>query len=229
GTTWSNIAGATTTSFTLPGVIAAMSGNRYRCQVWNSTCTTPVVSNASLLTVRVVPGIGLAAAPLTSLLPGQQTTLTASPSATTGGVMTTQWTYNGQGITPLNNTYLATVNGLGDYQASIRETWPSGLFCSAISQVVTITANVSSRLFIYPSPNDGNFTLAYYYSQSGTTSRQVNIYDTKGALVYQQRFTISGAYTLLPIEMPAASAGIYLIVIGDASGLTLASGKVVIQ
>jgi hypothetical protein len=226
GTTWSNIAGATSTSFTLSGVIAAMSGNRYRCQVWNSTCTTPVISNASLLTVRVVPGIGLAAAPLTSLLPGQQTTLTATPSATTGGVITTQWTYNGQVVTPLNNTYTATVNGLGDYQASIRETWPSGLFCSAISQVVTITANVSSRLFIYPSPNDGNFTVSYYNTGGGNTSRQLVIYDAKGAVIFKRGFPISGPYTLLPVDLSAAARGIYFVVVGDAAGNKLIEGKV---
>jgi hypothetical protein len=203
-----------------------MSGNRYRCQVWNSTCTTPVISNASLLTVRVVPGIGLAAAPLTSLLPGQQTTLTATPSATTGGIITTQWTYNGQVVTPLNNTYTATVNGLGDYQASIRETWPSGLFCSAISQVVTITANVSSRLFIYPSPNDGNFTVSYYNTGGGNTSRQLVIYDAKGAVIFKRGFPISGPYTLLPVDLSAAARGIYFVVVGDAAGNKLIEGKV---
>ncbi|NDF99385.1 MAG: hypothetical protein EB101_10795, partial [Chitinophagia bacterium] len=181
---WNNITGANGPTYSLAGVIAAMSGNRYRCQVWNSTCTTPVSSNASLLTVRVVPGIGLAAAPLTTLLPGQQTTLTATPSATTGGVITTVWTYNGQPLSPVNNTYTATVNGLGDYQASIRETWPSGLFCSALSQVVTITANVSSRLFIFPSPNDGNFTVSYYNAGGGNSSRQLVIFDAKGAVVF---------------------------------------------
>jgi hypothetical protein len=48
-------------------------------------------------------------------------------------------------------------------------------------------------------------------------------------LVYQQRFTISGAYTLLPIEMSTAAAGLYVVVIGDASGKKLASGKVIIN
>jgi len=226
GTTWNNIAGATATSYSLSGVIAAMSGNRYRCQVWNSTCTTPVVSNASLLTVRVVPGIGLAAAPYTALLPGQQTTLTATPSATTGGVITTQWTYNGQLISALNNTYVATVNGLGDYQASIRETWPSGLFCSAISQVVAITANVSTRLFIFPSPNDGNFTVSYYNAGGGNTSRQLLIYDSKGAVVFKRAFPIGGPYTLLPVDLTNAARGIYYVVVGDAAGTKLIEGKV---
>jgi hypothetical protein len=226
GSTWGNISGANGPTYSLSGVIAAMSGNRYRCQVWNSTCTTPVSSNASLLTVRVVPGIGLAAAPLTTLLPGQQTTLTATPSATTGGVITTVWTYNGQPLSPVNNTYTATVNGLGDYQASIRETWPSGLFCSALSQVVTITANVSSRLFIFPSPNDGNFTVSYYNAGGGNSSRQLVIFDAKGAVVFKRGFPIAGPYTLLPVDLSNAARGIYFVVVGDVAGNKLIEGKV---
>lgn len=230
GTTWTDIIGATTFSLSLATTTAAMNNNRYRCLVSNSTCTTPVASTPTTLNVRANPTVGLSAQPLTSLLPGQTTTLTATPSSSTGGSTSLQWNFNGQPASTLSgNTVNTTVAGVGAYQASITETWPSGLICSGSSAIVTLSATASDKLFIYPSPNDGNFTLAYYYSQSGTTSRQVNIYDTKGALVYQQRFTISGAYTLLPIEMPAASAGIYLIVIGDASGLTLASGKVVIQ
>lgn len=229
GTTWSNIAGANGPTYSLSGVIAAMNGNRYRCQAWNNTCTTPVISAASLLTVRVVPGIGLTAAPLTSLLPGQQTALTATPSATTGGVISTVWTYNGQSVTPLNNTYTVTVNGLGDYQAAIRETWPSGLFCSALSQVVTITANVSSRLFIFPSPNDGNFTVSYYNAGGGSTSRQLVIFDAKGAAVYKRGFPISGPYTLLPVDLSRAARGIYFVVVGDAAGNKLIEGKVHIR
>ena len=229
GTTWTNIAGANGPTYSISSVTASMSGNRYRCQVWNNTCTTPVISNPSLLTVRVVPSIGLSAAPFTSLLPGQQTTLTATPSATTGGVVSTVWTYNGQAITPLNNTYLVAVNGLGDYQAGIRETWPSGLFCASQSSVVTITANVSSRLFIFPSPNDGNFTVSYYNAGGANTSRQLVIYDAKGAVVFKRAFPISGPYTLLPVDLTRAARGIYFVVVGDAAGNKLIEGKVHVQ
>jgi hypothetical protein len=118
---------------------------------------------------------------------------------------------------------------MGTYQVFITEAWPSGLLCSGASPIVSISATPSDKLFIYPSPNDGSFNLAYYYGQSGTTSRQINIYDTKGALVFQQRFTISGAYMLLPIELPSAAAGLYVVVVGDASGNKLTSGKVIVN
>jgi hypothetical protein len=139
------------------------------------------------------------------------------------------WTYNGQAITPLNNTYLVAVNGLGDYQASIRETWPSSLFCASQSSVVSITANVSSRLFIFPSPNDGNFTVSYYNAGGANTSRQLVIYDAKGAVVFKRAFPISGPYTLLPVDLTRAARGIYFVVVGDAAGNKLIEGKVHVQ
>ena len=139
-----------------------MNNNRYRCLLSNNTCTTPVASAAAILTVRVVPTVGLTAAPLTTLLPGQTTTMTATPSSSTGGTITTTWTLGTSTIPVTGNNLLVNVSDLGAYQVAIRETWPSNLFCSSLSPVVTITANVSDRLFIFPSPNDGNFSVSYY-------------------------------------------------------------------
>jgi hypothetical protein len=174
--------------------------------------------------------VGLTATPVISLLPGQTTTLTATPSASTGGTISTNWTQNSQPYTPSSNlSNVAAINDLGTYQVGIRETWPSGLFCSALSQTVTITASVSNRLFIFPSPNDGNFTVSYYYSGSSASARVINIYDGKGALVYRESFSVAGPYTLLPIDLRNAARGIYYVVVGDASGNKLIQGKVHIR
>ena len=188
---------------------------------------TPVASASALLAVRVVPTIGLTASPFSSLLPGQTTTLAITSSGNTGGVISTNWTLGGQAITPNpGNSLLVDVTGLGTYQVGIRETWPSGLFCSALSQAVTITANVSSKLFIYPSPNNGNFSVSYYYAGSTASKRQLAIYDGKGARVYQREFDIAGPYTILPVDLRNAARGIYYVVVGDATGNKLIEGKV---
>jgi len=230
GTTWTDITGATTISLSLPSVIIAMNGNRYRCLVYSNTCSTPVTSAAALLTIRVVPTVTLTAAPYTSLLPGQTTTLTAAPSTSTGGVISTNWTQNSQPYTPSSSlSNVSGINDLGVYQVSIRETWPSGLFCSALSQTFTITANVSNRLFIFPSPNDGNFNVSYYYSGSSVSTRVLNIYDGKGALVYRESFSIAGPYSLLPVDLRQHTRGIYYVVVGDAAGNKLIQGKVHIR
>jgi len=226
GSTWTAITGANSATYTISGVITVMNNNQYRCQLSNGTCTTPAVSNAAILTVRQLPSVGLTAAPLTSLLPGQTTTLTATPTSSTGGTLTTTWTLNGSPISVTGNTLPVTVVNPGAYQVSIRETWPSSIFCSSLSQIVTIDASASSRLFVYPSPNDGNFTVSYYNNGGSSTQRRIIIFDTKGSAVFDRQFSISGLYTLIPVNLERANRGIYYVVVGDASGKKLAEGKV---
>jgi hypothetical protein len=74
---------------------------------------------AAILTVRQLPSVGLTAAPLTSLLPGQTTTLTATPSASTGGTLSTAWTYNTNPLAVVGNTYVVNVEKTGNYQVGI--------------------------------------------------------------------------------------------------------------
>ncbi|HRF23048.1 MAG TPA: T9SS type A sorting domain-containing protein, partial [Chitinophagaceae bacterium] len=89
-----------------------------------------------------------------------------------------------------------------------------------------INAPASSRLFIFPSPNDGRFSVSYYNAGGNNTQRQIMIYDAKGAAVYSRKFSIAGPYTLLNIDLRQANTGIYFVVVGDAQGKKLAEGKV---
>ncbi len=231
GTTWNIVAngsvysGATTATLTITGATTALNANRYRCQLSNATCTAPTASNGGILTVRALPVVTLTAAPLTALLPGKTTTLTAGPTGT-GGVLATAWTFNGNALSVTGNSYVVNVEKVGNYQVGITETWPSTLVCANISPVVTITATVSDKLFIFPSPNDGRFTVAYYNNGGASTQRKIVIVDSKGAKVYDRQFAITGAYTLLSIDLRAGSRGIYYVMVGDASGKKLATGKV---
>jgi uncharacterized repeat protein (TIGR01451 family) len=229
GNTWNNVSGANASALSVNGVSASLSGNRYRCLMSNATCTSPATSGAAILTVRQLPSVGLTAAPLTTLLPGQTTTLTATPTASTGGTLSATWLLNNSPIAVTGNTLQVNVTGIGTYQATIRETWTSGLVCSAQSAQVVIGASPSSRLFIFPSPNDGNFNVSYYNDGGANTQRRIIIYDGKGALVYDRLFTVTGLYTLIPVSIEKASRGIYMVVIGDAAGKKLAEGKVHIR
>ena len=238
GNTYSNISnsgvysGATTASLSITGAGTALNNNRYRCQLSNTSCTTPTSTNGALLTVRQLPTVILTASPLTSLLPGQTTTLTASPSAASGGVITTAWLFNGAApVTAINsNTYVVNVEHTGTYQMQIQETFSSpALTCANQSATITINAAASSRLFIFPSPNDGKFFVSYYNSSVASTSRMVTVYDSKGAKIYNARFPINGSYTLLGIDIQPAMSGIYYIVVGDAMGKKLAEGKILVH
>lgn len=238
GTNFSNItnggvySGATTATLTITGTTTSLNTYRYRCNLSNATCTVPSTSGNALLTVRQLPTVSLVAAPLTTLLPGQSTTLTATPSASTGGVLTTTWLYNGAAPVPAitGNVYVANVEQVGTYQMLISETFTGpALVCSNQSTIVTITASASNKLFIFPSPNDGRFTVSYYNNGGTSTKRKISIFDSKGANVYNAEFSISGLYTLLPINLEKASRGIYYVVIGDANGMKLSAGKVHIR
>ena len=168
---------------------------------------------------------------MTSLLPGQTTTLTATPSPATIGSSTiaTTWFHGANSIINASNSRLINVDSLGDYQVKIRETWTSGLVCPNESAIVTIAATVSAKLFIFPSPNDGQFTVAYYNAGGTTANRTITIYNTGGARIYTSSFPIAGPYTLLHIDVRPASTGIYYVVVGDASGKKLIRGKVLVH
>lgn len=229
GTSWNNITAANTTTLSLTAVAAALNNNRYRCQLSSTTCPAPVNSGAAILTVRQLPTVGLSASPLTSLLPGQLTTLTATPGASTGGVVTTSWYKNAVAFANAGNTYVVNVEKIGSYQARIQEAFASGLVCSNQSPVVVIDAAASSKLFIFPSPNDGQFTVSYYNSAGASTSRTVTVFDSKGAKVYNAKFPVTGPYTLLSINIKPAQSGVYYIVVGDATGKKLADGRVLVH
>jgi hypothetical protein len=233
GANWTNVSnggvynGATTTNLVLTNVPSSFNNNRYRAQLSTATCSAPVASNSAVLTVRQTPTVTLAAAPLTTLLPGQTSTLTATPSAATGGTQTLTWQFNGTALNPTTpTTYIANVEHVGDYQVSVSEAFTGGLTCSSQSSVVTIEAGISQRLFIFPTPNDGRFTVAYYNNGGTTTKRKIVIFDSKGSMVYAKDFSIAGPYTLMNIDIQSKARGIYYVVVGDANGKKLVEGKV---
>jgi hypothetical protein len=226
GSIWNNISGGTSATLNLNAVTAAMNNNQYRCQLSNATCTTPATSGAATLTVNARPTVTLTAAPYTSLLPGLSTTLTATilPSATGFDI---SWYRNGTLIPGVNGTtYTTDVTNLGDFRVEIVNTVTG---CNNQSQQVTIKDSASTKVFIYPSPNNGQFTVAYYNPGGNNTQQTITIYDSKGARVYNKKFNVTGPYQLHSIDLRNVQSGVYLVVIGNAGGNKLAEGKVLIQ
>ena len=229
GATFSNINGANTASHVITNVTTGINNNLYRCILTNTACATASISNAAKLTVRALPTITLTAAPITTLLPGQTTLLTAATSPSNGGSLSTNWFYNTAPISVTANTYPVSINQAGNYYATITETYPSGLQCSNTSATVTITAAESSKLFIFPSPSNGSFTVSYYNSSYINTKRSIAVYDTKGALVYKKEFTISNTYSIQNVTLVQSSTGYYMVVLFDADGKKIIEGKVLIK
>ncbi|MEO6221305.1 MAG: zinc-dependent metalloprotease family protein, partial [Ginsengibacter sp.] len=223
---FTNIPGATSSTLILTSVTSDMNGNQYRAII-NGQCGGST-SNAATLTVRQLPTVTLTASPLTSLLPGQTTTLTATTSAQTTGILSTTWLFNGNPISNTGNIRIVGIESVGTYQVNIQEVFAGGLVCASQSAAVIITAVVSDKLFIFPSPNNGQFTVSYFNSGGASTTRSVSIFDSKGAKVHVKNFPITGVYTLLNIDIRAAQKGLYFVVVGDANGKVLTNGKVLI-
>ena len=221
--------GATTATLTITNAPASMSGYQYRALLSNATCSSPATSGNATLTVRQLPSVTLSASPLNSLQPGQTTSLTATPSGSTGGALTTTWLFNNNVIANNGNTRVINVEQIGSYQVTIQEAWPGSLVCSNLSQIVTIDAPASPKLFIFPSPNDGRFTVSYYNPSSASVSRTITIYDSRGSLIFNRKFTISGSYTLIPIDLRPANGGVYYVIIGDQNGKKIIDGKLLVQ
>ena len=227
GTTWQNIAnnatysGATTATLTINNITAAMNGTRYRNVVSGTAPCAAVTSNET--TLNVTPQPVITASPFTSLLPGRTTTLSVPSSPN----VTYQWYLNGNLIPgATGNSIVVNVNQLGNYHVVVTNTSPGGTSCTSALQ--NIKDSVSSKLFIFPSPTDGQFTVSYYNTGGGSTSRTVTIYDSKGAKVYNAKVSISGPYTLIIIDMRKAQAGIYIVVLRDLNGNEIARGRLLI-
>ncbi|MBL0336020.1 MAG: T9SS type A sorting domain-containing protein [Chitinophagaceae bacterium] len=229
GATYTDIPGANTSTYNVNAAPIALNGFRYRCKVSNATCTVPAVSNAAVLTVRLLPTVGLTASLPTTLLPGQTSQLTATPSATSGGTLSYSWLYNSNPLTNTTTGYLVDVEHTGTYQVKIQETWASGLACLNQSAPVVISTGTSNKLFIFPSPNDGRFTVSYLNNDGSSTKRTITIYDSKGAKVYAGTFNVAGAYTLIHIDARGNQTGIYYVAVHNVSGKKLAEGKVIIH
>ena len=218
--------GGNTATLGITNTTSAMNNYQYRCQLTNVTCTTPTNSNTITLTVNARPTVTLSASPYTSLYPGLTTTMTANiiPSATGFNI---SWFRNGiqiPGVT--GTTYTADVTKLGDYRVNIINPTTG---CNNQSQLLTIKDSASTKLFIYPSPNDGVFTVAYYNAGGGSTQRSITVYDSKGARVYNGKFAVVGPYELLSIDLRPEQTGVYYVVVGDATGKKLADGKVLVH
>ena len=117
------------------------------------------------------------------------------------------------------------VDGLGVYTVAVNDVNS----CNSSSASITISSAANDILFIYPSPNSGQFQVRYY-SESGNLPlpRTINVYDSKGVRMYTQSYTVNVPYTQLNVNMVNAATGIYNVELLDANGNRLKTGRVVI-
>lgn len=218
--------GATTPTLTLTNVTPALNNNLYRAGLFNDICEDPVYSAGAELIVNARPTVTLAANPGTVILPGQSTTITATIQPAATGFDITWYKDNAviPGIT--GASYLVDSVAVGDYKVSIINQVTG---CNNESQALPITTSASERLFVFPNPSDGQFTVSYFNPSGASTRQSVVVYNSFGAQVYNGLLPVSGPYTLLNINLKGAGKGVYIVVMGDANGKKLTREKIVIN
>ena len=218
GATYTNISGENTATLLLNNITTAMNNNRYRVVAGANPCG--VTTNAALLNVQPSPIVILTANPVRNLYPGLSTTLTASSTPTSNSY---NWYKNGvlvAGVT--GNTITVNFDDRGSYTAKDLNG------CDNISNTINITDSVSNTVFIYPNPNDGQFVVQYFNGNPNET-RTITLFDSKGARVYKKSFAVSTAYEKMEVIAKKLSGGTYLLLLSDANGKKIATGKVVRQ
>ena len=230
GATWSNItnggvySGATTATLNLTGVPGSYTNNQYRAVLAVTACSSTENSGAATLTVNPLPVIVINAGPYTKLYPGIKTTITAAVSP--NAAVTYQWYKNGIPVPGATNERIEVdIDNLGDYSVMVNDV--NG--CNNSSASLTISEAANDILFIYPSPNTGQFQVRYYnLNGNAVNPRTLSIYDSKGARVFSRTYNITLPYSRMDVDMSNYSKGIYRVELGDVNGKRIKTGSVVI-
>ncbi|MBK8611532.1 MAG: T9SS type A sorting domain-containing protein [Chitinophagaceae bacterium] len=229
GITWNNISnggvysGATSSTLNLTAVPASMNGFLYRVVITGAAPGGTVTSGAAVLNITPLPVI---TASLNALVAGQQSVLTVNIAPSPG--LSFAWYLNGVLVAgATGNSLIATVNSLGNYSVIV-----SSATGSCQSAFKEISADPSTKLFVFPSPNNGNFTVSYYAagaSVTNQTTQGITIYDTEGRMVLNKEYPVTQPYQLHAIDMRRFGTGLYYIVLREANGNTIKTGEVVIR
>ena len=232
GTTYTNIAngapysGATTNTLTVSGVGTMFNNYLYRVLVTTGGCTA-TTSNAATLTIKPATVVVLRAAPNQALFPGLTTTLTAAVSPSTA--TSYMWFRNGILLPQFTGNTIPniTVDGLGTYSVNVTDA--NG--CGGVSNAVTIRDSANANLFIYPSPNTGQFSVRFFNDPTSAdfgTGRRLVIFDNKGSQIYTKLFAMVGPYVDMRVDLRNNGKGIYSIDLLDSRGNRLKTGRVLV-
>jgi hypothetical protein len=221
GFNYSNIAGATSATLTLDNLAMSQNGNRYRL-VANVTSCGSVASSPAILTTYALPAVTISAAPLDQVKPGTTTYITAGSVPSPVSYV---WKFNGAVIPgATTKTLLVDVNGIGKYNATVTDI--NG--CSNTSPDFSISGLSDNWLYIYPNPNNGQFTVRWY--SYWTFERFViTVISASGQIVAIKEFNSNTNYYPMQLDLRNLATGIYAIVVSDPYTGAKARGKVFIQ
>ena len=215
--------GVTSAKLTITGATPVMNGYKYKDSLYVNVCNSFINTNAATLTVNPTPIVTLIANS-TEIFPGQTTILTAK--VTPNAAASYSWYRNGILVTgATTNALLVDIDALGLY--TVMATDING--CKNVSAAKEIRYAAKNILFIYPSPNTGQFQVRYL-SEMGNAAfyRFINIYDNKGARIFSKSYIVNQPYTKLDVDLKNHGKGIYNVELTDSEGNRLKTGRVVI-
>ena len=239
GVTFTNIAdggvysGATTASLVITGVPNSFNNYQFRDSVNTVNGCGFIRSTVATLTVNPKPIVTISAAPVRNLFPGLTTTLTAAVSPNPTGALY-QWFRNGTAVAgATSNRLLVNIDGVGTY--TIRVTDANGCIAAAGTStpgsiVIGDSANFT-KLFIYPSPNNGRFQVRYFndVANGGLNPGVINVYDAKGSRVFSRNYNIGGGFQAMNVDLGAShGSGIYRVDLLTSTGERIKTGTVII-
>ncbi len=238
GTTFTNItnggiySGATTTTLTISNPPIVNPKYQYRVAVNTVNACGGFNSTVSSLTVNTAPVVTISAAPVRKLFPSLTSTLTAAVSSATAP-LTYQWFRNGTAVTgATNNTTVVNIDGLGVY--TVRVSDANGCISNGGTSTpgsIAITDSVTTdRLFIYPSPNSGQFQVRWYtdLANGSLVPGLLNIYDSKGSRVFTGVYTVGNGYKPMNVDLGVHGKGVYRVDLLDFNGNRLKTGSVMV-
>jgi hypothetical protein len=232
GVTYSNISAATAASYTIASVTQAMNGNRYRCVVTVAPCAATATTTAATLTVVPLPGVTISS-PVTQLVPGRTTSITASSTPAAATSTSWSWTYNGSPLvtTPASNTSMISginIDRIGLYSATVTDV--NG--CTNSSNTLVISTEASDRLWIYPNPTTGAFQVRLYYGSDVAEVRAVHVYNHLGQIIMSREFTLATEtpdYLRMDFDLSKQAAGVYVVKAVNKYSGVIKSGLVIKQ
>jgi hypothetical protein len=220
GTAWVNT-GTNSSSLTINPTTLAMNTNTFRVLL-NGLCSVVTSANASLY-VNKLPDISIAASRIPILLPGESVNLVATVDPAGGSFV---WLKNGVAVPGVTGGTLSglTVDDIGSYKAVYTDL--NG--CVQTSNEITVSGAPSGNLYVFPNPNFGQFSVRFF-NQVGE-SATVNVFDSKGALVYRRQMVTTTAYTRLDIDLgPTLSSGVYIVEVVNSAGQRMGAKRVVVR
>jgi len=221
GFNYTNLAGETNATLTLSSLTMNLNGNRYRAVATVTSCGS-VISSAAILTTYALPVVTISAAPLDQVKPGTTTFVTAGSVPSPVSYV---WRFNGVVIPgATSKSVIADVNGLGSYNVTVTDI--NG--CSNKSPDLSITGLSDNWIYIYPNPNNGQFTVRWY--SYWTYERFViTVMSASGQIVAIKEFNSNTNYYPMQLDLRNLSTGIYVLQVRDPYTGAKATGKVFIQ